>query len=82
MPNKTIDANAFCPFYVKEGVMSITCEGIIGASTVSKFNTEHDKLYHETNFCTGKTCRGCSVYTALMGKYMPPIPNKAASLRH
>ncbi|MBE6587529.1 MAG: hypothetical protein E7647_03840 [Ruminococcaceae bacterium] len=81
MPNKAIDAQIFCPFYISEAAMSITCEGIIGSSTVSRFNNEYDKLYHETNFCTGKTCSGCGVFSALMQNYTP-TRRKRPELRH
>ncbi len=72
MPNKAIDAQIFCPFYITESKMSITCEGIIGAQTVSRFNNETDKVYHETAFCTDKTCAGCGVYSSLMKNYPTP----------
>lgn len=71
MANKTIDALVFCPFYVCEARNTITCEGIIGEYTVSRFSTEHEKAEHEKNFCTGKTCRGCGVHFALSGNYAP-----------
>lgn len=80
MPNKTIDALAFCPFYVKEGKTSITCEGIVGSFTVNKFQSEISKERHERNFCTAKTCRGCSVFSALMENYKSCPP--AQPLRH
>lgn len=69
MPNKAIDAQIFCPFYISEAAMSITCEGIIGSATVNRFNSVKDKVYHETAFCTDKTCAGCGVYSALMTNY-------------
>ncbi|MBQ2730353.1 MAG: hypothetical protein IJF69_06215 [Clostridia bacterium] len=72
MPNKTIDALAFCPFYISEAKTTITCEGIIGASTVSKFKTEIEKTDHEMNFCTGKACQGCGVFSAIMQNYSHP----------
>jgi len=71
MSNKAIDAMVYCPFYMSEAAMSITCEGIVGVSTVSRFRTAGDKRYHEENFCTGKACIGCGVYSALMGNYIP-----------
>ena len=40
MANKTIDALVFCPFYLREARLTITCEGIIGETTVSKFSTQ------------------------------------------
>lgn len=80
MPNKTIDALVFCPFYITEGKTSITCEGIIGTATVNRFKSEADKSYHELNFCTGKTCKGCGVYSALMYDYIPT--RKITELRH
>lgn len=75
MPNKAIDALAFCPFYVREGKTSITCEGIVGSFTVNKFKSELSKERHEKNFCTAKTCCGCGVFSALMENYQdrPPV---------
>ena len=43
MANKTIDALVFCPFYMSEAPLSITCEGIVGEATVSKFPTKKKK---------------------------------------
>ena len=71
MANKTIDALVFCPFYISEARTTITCEGIIGETTVSRFETEYEKAEHEKNFCTGKTCRGCNIHSALMQNYSP-----------
>ncbi|MBS5724819.1 MAG: hypothetical protein KHW59_03435 [Clostridiales bacterium] len=69
MANKAIDALAFCPFYVCEAKTTITCEGIVGAFTISKFENEHAKREHEKNFCTGRHCQGCGVYCSLMQNY-------------
>ena len=82
MPNKTIDALAFCPFYISEAKTTITCEGIIGSSTVNKFRTEGEKADHEMNFCTGKTCCGCGVFSAIMQNYSPVQKRKYQGLRH
>ena len=77
MANKTIDALVFCPFYKSEAKTTITCEGIVGEYTVSRFMTEKDKAEHEKNFCTGKYCRGCGIHSALMQNYMPQAPTAA-----
>ncbi len=77
MANKTIDALVYCPFYICEAKTSITCEGIIGDKTVSQFLNEKEKKYHEENFCTGKCCRGCGVYSALMVNYTPKASGAA-----
>lgn len=82
MPNKAIDALVFCPFYITEARTTITCEGLIGTQTVNRFADEEDKVYHETNFCTGKTCVGCGVYSSLMQSYIVPKKGKRAYLRH
>lgn len=71
MANKNIDALVYCPFYITEARNSITCEGIIGEKTVSRFERESDKVYHQFNFCTGKTCTGCPVFKGVMGNYTP-----------
>ncbi|MBR6677017.1 MAG: hypothetical protein IKL24_06780 [Clostridia bacterium] len=82
MANKTIDAAMFCPFYLSEAAMSITCEGIIGNSTVNRFASAAEKIYHEQNFCMDMTCRGCGVYTALLQEHLPAPKKKPAALRH
>lgn len=69
MANKTIDALAFCPFYVCEAKTTITCEGIVGTLTVNKFADEYEKREHEKNFCTCRHCQGCSIYCSLMQNY-------------
>ena len=79
MANKTIDALVFCPFYKSEARTTITCEGIIGEYTVSRFMSEREKAEHEKNFCTGKYCMGCGVHAALMQNYATVVP--AATLR-
>lgn len=82
MPNKTIDALAYCPFYFSEAKTTITCEGIIGKKTVNMFETGEDKIAHELNFCTGKTCVGCGVYSAIMDNYTQSPRHKSHPLRH
>ncbi len=82
MSNKAIDANMYCPFYVAEAPMSITCEGVIGELTVNRFGSISDKVYHEENFCTKSTCRGCGVYSALLHNYIPPEKKRSAVIRH
>ena len=82
MPNKTINALIFCPFYIAEAKSSITCEGIVGAATVSRFPSEEEKTYHEANFCMGQTCSGCGVYSALMTNYSPSPKRRVTEFRH
>ena len=82
MPNKAIDALAFCPFYVTEARTTITCEGIIGESTLNKFYSEADTEYHEDNFCKSKTCVGCGVYSALIQNYVPSRRRREIGIRH
>lgn len=68
MPNKTIDALVFCPFYISENDRSITCEALIGGtgcSSVHRFPTRERKVAHELDFCTGRTCVNCPVFMAL-----------------
>ena len=82
MSNKTIDATAFCPFYLSESRYTITCEGIIGTSTVNKFRTESKKKSHEDNFCTSRACAGCGVYSSIMDKYEDKAEMKRPVIRH
>lgn len=79
MANKTIDALVYCPFYISEAKTTITCEGIVGDKTVSHFTTEAKKKEHEMDFCIGKCCEGCGVFSALAGNY--PMMSAAKNLR-
>ena len=80
MANKTIDALVFCPYYVCEGNNTITCEGIVGTYTISRFDTPEAKKEHEYNFCVDRHCQGCGVYSALAtnyaASYTESSPNK------
>ncbi len=72
MPNKTIDALAFCPFYVRESTKTIACEGLFaapGSLSVHHFLSLDDKLEHERDFCTCKNCQACPFFSALQEKY-------------
>lgn len=83
MANKAIVALAFCPFYVCEAKTTITCEGIVGSFTISRFIDERAKREHEKNFCTGRHCQGCGVYCALMQNYCSIHKSSPGStLRH
>ena len=37
MANKTINVDAMCPFFYTESAKSVTCEGIVGENTVTRF---------------------------------------------
>lgn len=70
MPNKTIDALVFCPFYVCESRCCITCEGILeDCSLTHRFRNERLKHVHEYDFCTSPACVNCPVFLALQEKY-------------
>lgn len=72
MPNKAIDAQVFCPFYLSEDDRSISCESLIGGSgcsSVQRFPSRELKVFHERDFCTSTDCAACSVFAALYAKY-------------
>ena len=69
MANKNIDALVYCPFYITETSKSISCEGMVGKLTVSRFGSASDKKHHQFNFCTGKSCVGCPVYKGVIENY-------------
>ena len=82
MANKTIDALVFCPFYICESKMSITCEGLMGNKTVNYFECEHEKKEHEYSFCCTKHCRGCPLFCALNDNYTKSNAPAAQRVRH
>lgn len=69
MPNKTIDARAFCPFYIRENKTSIVCEGILGSHTRHIFESETEKKTHEKDFCTSKNCKNCIYHRLKINQY-------------
>lgn len=54
MANKAIEAMAVCPFYQREGKVTVTCEGILGKGMVSVFDSPSNKVLHEAEFCCGR----------------------------
>lgn len=69
MSNKTINVEAICPFFLCESKKSITCEGIITESMVSRFDTEEEKQFHEKTYCTKYDFESCEICKALGKKY-------------
>lgn len=68
MANKTINVDAVCPFFYTESVRSVTCEGIVGANTVTRFTYSSQKIKHERCYCTSDYST-CPIYEANMKKY-------------
>lgn len=68
MANKTINVDALCPFFHTESVKSVTCEGIVGKNTVTRFTYSSQKVSHEKTYCTSEYST-CPIYRANMKKY-------------
>ncbi len=68
MPNKSIYVDALCPFFQAESVKSVTCEGIIGQDTVTRFSYSEQKVNHEKRYCASAFST-CPIYKANMKKY-------------
>ena len=68
MANKTINVEATCPFFFTESAKSVTCEGIVGENTVTRFSYSADKITHEKTYCTCDYAT-CPIYIANMSKY-------------
>lgn len=68
MSNKSINVDALCPFFLCESKKSITCEGIITESMVSRFDTEEEKQIHEKTYCTKYDFESCEICKALSKK--------------
>ncbi len=70
MANKKINVDAVCPFFYTESTKNITCEGIVGANTVTRFTYSQDKITHEKKYCTcHKAYEMCPIYKANIVKY-------------
>ena len=68
MANKTINVDAMCPFFYTESAKSVTCEGIVGENTVTRFSFSSQKVTHEKTYCTSDYST-CPIYKANMKKY-------------
>ena len=68
MSNKTINVEAVCPFFYTESAKSVTCEGIVGINTVTRFSYSSQKRAHEKHYCTSEYGT-CPIYKANMDKY-------------
>lgn len=69
MANKKINVLTICPFFITESKQSITCEGIIGEQTVSRFNTKEEKEAHQQVYCTKQYYVNCDLCKACYTKY-------------
>lgn len=69
MANKSINADAICPFFITESQKSITCEGIIADQTVTRFYSEEEKKMYEKLYCTKYDYESCEICRALSKKY-------------
>ena len=68
MPNTTINVDAVCPFFYADSIKCVTCEGIVGENTVTRFSYSSQRISHERNYCTADYCT-CPIYKANMNKY-------------
>lgn len=71
MANNPFGTKTICPFYVREALKSITCEGIIpGTCSMTRFESVEEKLAYQAANCEKygyATC--CRLAAALMEKY-------------
>ena len=68
MSNKLINTEAKCPFFISEAQKTITCEGIAGKETVTRFGDVSGKVGHEMKYCC-ENYSECPVNKAIMQKY-------------
>lgn len=47
------DAYVQCPYYRKEALTDVRCEGMCGSHTTHTFKTKKDKQEFKENFCSG-----------------------------
>ena len=67
---------AVCPFYEREAVQSVTCEGAgrIKMHTLVKFETVHGKKFWFDSYCSGFKYKSCPYAKMIVGaKYNEPI---------
>ena len=71
MSTTPLDGKALCPFYVNDYVneKSITCEGIIGKFTITRFKNKFRKDEHTEVYCTTENYKKCTICQLNMKKY-------------
>ncbi len=68
--SKQIESSIECPFYIKEGDKSITCEGVIKDTTcVHRFSSQEEKAKHEVRVCSNNCGKKCYHYRTLSVMY-------------
>lgn len=67
------DDNVLCPFYVRENVLNVKCEGLCGQHTVSTFDSKKSKAEYKEDFCQGFYWN-CLLYRALEQEYNEEVP--------
>lgn len=70
MPNGSYieDENVLCPFYMRESVLNVKCEGLCGQHTINAFASKKQKIEYKYDFC--QSCyQGCPLYIALEKQY-------------
>ena len=70
MANLAIEALIKCPFFMKENVDYICCEGFVkNTSMLTKFPTSQAKREHEKKFCYKEDGGKCPLAVNLYEKY-------------
>lgn len=71
MGNYTFGTKTVCPFYIKEALKSITCEGLTaGTDNMTRFMSSEDKLCYQEQHCEMYDSENhCPLAAALMRKY-------------
>ena len=70
MSNKTEGTRAVCPFWRDSGGKKIKCEGIVGTTAETCFDTAQERALYEARFCDAIfRYHECPMARALTKKY-------------
>ncbi len=70
MSNYKGGANTVCPFYIRENVLSLTCEGCMeGSMTTIRFRCPSDKELWQEEICAHYHFRRCPLASSAELKY-------------
>ena len=70
MSNKTEDARAVCPFWRDSSGKKIKCEGIVGITAETCFDTAQERALYEVRFCDAIfRYQECPLARAIAKKY-------------
>lgn len=61
--------NTICPYYVNDSGLILSCEGIVGMVTSTRFATSKQRLMQQWKYCFTHDYKNCPIAAILEKKY-------------